>query len=193
MKPRRCPIWVPALVLVLTVAQLIVAVAVPGIERFEGKAFEYRLAFYPLLMLFVPAVWWYVARRAEPPPDPPYGAFALVMAPFLIDITGNSLNLYDTVDWWDNFNHFANWLLLLTGIGLIICGGVRPRWAVVVVITGAGAILAIGWEAAEWYGFIRQGTELEGAYENTLSDEVLGTLGALLAGLIVLRRNDSPD
>ena len=57
------------------------------------------------------------------------------------------------------------------------CG--RPRWGLIVRIAGLGAILAIGWELGEWYTFIRRGTELDGAYEDTLSDELLGTLGAL--------------
>lgn len=193
MKPDSCPAWVPALVLILTVAQLAVAEYAPGIERFEGKAFGARLLAYPLLMLLVPALWWLAVRRREPGPNPPYGAFALVMLPFLIDVTGNSLDLYDTVDWWDNFNHFFNWFLLLTGLGLLICGSVRPRWAVVVLVTGLGAILAIGWEIGEWYTFIRHGTEIDTAYEDTLSDVSLGTLGAFLAGLVVLRRNGSAN
>ena len=60
------------------------------------------------------------------------------MLPFLVDVTGNSLDLYDTLDWWDDLNHFVNWLPLLTGLGLIICGEVHPRWAVVLLVAGLG-------------------------------------------------------
>ena len=55
------------------------------------------------------------------------------------------------------------------------------------LIAGIGALLAIGWELAEWYAFIRQGTELDTAYQDTLGDEALGTLGASLAGVLVVR------
>ena len=89
---RRCPAWIPVLVLVLTVAQLAVAEYVPGIERFADKAFAARLIAYPLLMLVVPFVWWVVVKRRHPDRYPPYGAFTLVMLPFLVDVTGNSLN-----------------------------------------------------------------------------------------------------
>ena len=61
------------------------------------------------------------------------------------------------------------------------------------MIAGLGAILAIGWELGEWYTFIRHGTEIDTAYEDTLGDETLGSLGALLAGLlvhVVLSRRD---
>ncbi len=182
---RRCPIWVPALILVLTVGQLALAEWVPGIDRFADKAFGARLIAYPLMMLLVPALWWLVVKRRHPAEPPPYGAFSLIMLGFLVDVTGNTLDLYDSVVWWDDFNHFANWLFLLSGIGLIIGGPVRPPWARVLMIAGLGAILAIGWELGEWYTFIRHGTELDTAYEDTLGDETLGTLGALLAGLLV--------
>ncbi|HYF74829.1 MAG TPA: hypothetical protein VD864_18520 [Nocardioides sp.] len=187
MTDRRCPAWVPALVLLLTVAQLAVAEWVPGIDRFADKAFGARLIAYPLLMLLTPALWWLATRRAEPRPAAPHGAFTLVMAPFLVDVTGNSLDLYDAIGWWDDLNHFANWALLLTGIGLIVCRGVGPAWVVVVLLTGLGAVLAIGWELGEWFTFIRHGTEIDTAYEDTLGDESLGTLGALVAGLVVAR------
>jgi hypothetical protein len=48
-------------------------------------------------------------------------------------------------------------------------------------------VLAIGWELGEWYTFIRHGTELDTAYQDTLGDEALGTLGALVAGLVLRR------
>lgn len=195
---KRVPWWVPVLVIALTVGQLAVAEWAPGIERFADKAFGARLIAYPLLMLIAPAIWWLAARRRTPRPagiwsTAPYGAFTLIMLPFLVDVTGNSLDLYDSLVWWDDFNHFFNWFLLLTGIGLLICGPVRPRWAVVLVVCGLGAILAIGWELGEWWTFIRHGTEIETAYEDTLGDETLGTLGALVAGLVVARVQASRD
>jgi hypothetical protein len=186
-------VWVPAAVLVLTVAQLGVAEWVPGIDRFADKAFGARLIAYPLLMLLAPAIWWLVVRRRASPARPPWGAFTLVMLPFLVDVTGNSLDLYDALVWWDDLNHFANWLLLCAGIGLIICGELRRPWETVLLVTGVGAILAIGWELGEWFTFIRHGTELDTAYEDTLGDEVLGTLGALVAGVLVARARARPD
>ncbi|SDS08840.1 hypothetical protein SAMN04489860_0768 [Paraoerskovia marina] len=193
MQRRTVPVWVPVLVVVLTVGQLAVAEWWPGIERFADKAFGARLVAYPVMMLLAPALWWLVVRRRDSSARPPWGAFTLIMLPFLIDVTGNSFNLYDTIVWWDDANHFFNWLLLLSGIGLLIGQRIRPHWAQVLMITGAGAILAICWELGEWYTFIRHGTELDVAYQDTLGDLTLGTLGALCAGLIVMalsRRNE---
>jgi len=184
---KRSLIWLPALILVLTMGQLAVAQWVPGIERFEGKAFGARLVFYPILMLLVPAIWWLTVKRKRPDAEVPYVAFSLVMLGFLVDTTGNSLDFYDTLVWWDDLNHFVNWVFLNAGIGLLIVGAVRPTWARVVVVAGIGSLLALGWEIGEWYTFIRHGTEIETAYEDTLGDMTLGTLGGTLAALLVAR------
>jgi hypothetical protein len=58
------------------------------------------------------------------------------------------------------------------------------------VVAGIGALLAVGWELGEWYTFIRRGMELEGAYQDTLADEGLGTLGGMLAGVLLALRGD---
>lgn len=177
--------WIAVAVFAFTVGQLAVATFVPGLDQFAGKAFGARLVAYPVLMLLVPAAWWLAHRRT--PRDVPWGAFAAVMAPFLIDVTGNTFDLYDRVWWWDDANHFVNWILLSAGIGLLVVGGLTRRWQVVLLVTGVGALLAIGWELGEWYTFIRHGTELDTAYTDTLGDEALGTLGAFVGGLLVAR------
>ncbi len=168
----------------LTVLQLAVATFVPGLEQFEGKAFGARLVGYPLMMLIVPAVYWTWSRRQSPMPETPWVAYAFLWAPFLIDVTGNTLDLYDTVVWWDDANHFVNWFLLGAGVGLILSQSSQlPPWVLGWLTVGIGAILAITWELGEWYTFIRHGTELDTAYEDTLLDEFLGTLGAAVAGI----------
>jgi len=173
-----------------TTLQLAVATFVPGLEQFEGKAFGARLAAYPILMLLTPGIWWMLRRRGGGPTySVPWAEFALIMLPFLVDVTGNTLNLYDKVVWWDDANHFANWALLCAGFGLLLVRGSQvPRWWLVLTITGLGALLAIAWELAEWYAFIRHGTELDTAYTDTLGDEALGCLGGLLGASLVAWR-----
>ena len=174
------------LILAATVAQLAVATFSSGLEQFEGKAFGARLVAYPLMMLAVPAAYE-LKRRISGSKEPrPWSAFALIMAPFLIDVTGNTLNLYDSIVWWDDLNHFVNWFLLAAGIGVLMSRSkISPSWALGWFVAGVGAMLAIGWELGEWYAFIRHGTELDTAYQDTLGDLALGALGASLAGLVV--------
>jgi hypothetical protein len=170
------------LVLAATVIQLAIASVATGLPQFEGKGFGARLVFYPILMLLVPTVWWLTQRRRPAPPGPPWTGFALVMAPFLVDVSGNTLNLYDTVVWWDDANHFVNWFLVCLGLGLVLgVWSVRPVWVSGVAVVGGGALLALAWEIGEWWTFIRHGTELATAYEDALGDMTLGTCGACVA------------
>jgi hypothetical protein len=95
------------------------------------------------------------------------------------------------VVWWDDANHLVNWFLLCLGLGLVLLPGVHaPRWVLAGLVTGGGALLAVLWELGEWYTFIRHGTELATAYEDTLGDEALGTTGAALAAVVLLRLTD---
>lgn len=191
--------WAAVALLVLTVGQLLVAVAFPDVPRFSNKGFLARLAAYPALMLVVPAVWTLATRRGPGPRRPlPWTEFALLMLPFAVDVTGNSLDLYDRLAWWDDANHFLNWFLLCLGGGLLLARArVRPAWVLGLAIAGGGAFLAVLWELAEYIGFIRGGTEQYGVYVDTLGDEILGSTGATVAGAVVvawvrrLRRADA--
>jgi hypothetical protein len=178
--------WLPIAVWLLTTVQLVAAVLGPDLSQFEDKAFGWRLATFAPGMAVVPAVWWFWNRDKDR--DPPYGAFALVMAPFLFDVTGNTLDLYDTVDVFDDVAHVVTWFLLCTGLGLIVTAGLEQRWVVATLVAGIGALLAIGYELAEWYTFIRHGTNDDPPYEDTLADLALGVLGALGASAVVVAR-----
>jgi hypothetical protein len=156
-----------------TLAQLAVGALAPGLPQFDGKGFGARLVRYPVMMLLLPGLWWLRAHRREPQPDPPWAAFALTMSPFLVDVAGNTLDIYDTIVWWDDANHFLNWFLLCLGLGLLIRrAGVGPPWALGVLVTGLGATLAIVWELGEWLTFIRFGTELAPPRRPFLSTDV---------------------
>jgi hypothetical protein len=184
--------FVAAAVLAATLVQLVVAAFVPGLPQFEGKGFGARLALYPVMMLLVPALWWWRSRDRS---RPPWAGFTLVMTPFLVDVTGNTLDLYDQVVWFDDACHLVNWFLLTLGLALVVRADlVRPAWARLLVLVGGGALLAVVWEVGEWFAFIRFGTELATAYQDTLGDQVLGTTGSLLAALTLgpVRRRLAP-
>jgi hypothetical protein len=179
-----------AVIFAATMVQLLVAPFATGLQQFAEKGFAARLVAYPVLMLAVPVAWLLVTRpRASATRAPaPWAAFAVIMAPFLVDVTGNTLDLYDSISWWDDANHLVNWFLLSAGIGMLVRRArVSPGWALGLLVAGAGALLAIGWELGEWFIFIRHGTELATAYEDTLGDLALGTVGAALAGVLVAR------
>jgi hypothetical protein len=153
--------------------------AFSGLERFEGKAFGARLIAYPLATLVVPAAWWLGSRR----PPYPYAADILFTLPFLIDTLGNVFDLYDTIVWWDDANHFVNWALLTGAFGqfLRLRLGVLNTFALAL---GFGAVTAVLWEFGEYVTFIRNSPELDTAYTDTLGDLALGLTGSSVAALV---------
>ena len=179
----------------LTLLQLAVAAFVPDLEQFEGKGFAARLVVYPLMMLALPAVYAWWSRNRTPRPPVPWDAYALVWLPFLVDVSGNTLNLYDSVTWWDDANHLVNWFLLSAGIGLLLSRTtITQPWVLLWLTAGIGGLLAIAWEIGEYFAFIRYGTELDTAYQDTLGDEFLGSVGAVCAGawMAIRRRRLQP-
>ena len=181
-------LWLGVAVFLATLAQLVVGTFARDLPQFADKGFGARLIVYPLLMLVLPVAWLLRSRWQGTHERAPGASFALVMAPFLVDVTGNSLDLYDRIVWWDDLCHFLNWFLLMSGLGLLLDPRrLAPRLVRFLAITGLGAILAIVWELGEWASFIRFGTELTTAYTDTLGDLCLGTCGAALAGWMIVR------
>jgi hypothetical protein len=135
----------------------------------------------------VPAIWSWRGRR----PPYPYATDILFVLPFLIDTIGNALDLYDTIDWWDDANHFVNWALLGGAVAAALMRTRVPATELFALVVGFGAVTAILWEIGEYFAFIRNSPELSTAYTDTLGDLTLGLSGATLAATIsaaVVRR-----
>lgn len=184
LSPMRQRSWLVLDVgLKVTVVGLTALGAFGGLERFEEKGFGWRLLAYPAVILVLPVVWRLVGRGRPYP----YGADVLITLPFLVDVLGNVLNLYDTIDWWDDANHFINWLLLSAGFGALL---VRARLSPLVtgaLVVGMGCVTALLWELGEYVAFIRANEEEHAtAYTDTLGDMTLGTLGSLVAAVMVV-------
>lgn len=168
--------------LVVTLKVLVIGLtalgALGGLERFEEKGFGWRLLWYPLAVLALPVLWKLLKGRGPYP----YLADALITFPFFVDVMGNVLNLYDTIDWWDDVNHFANWLFLSLGLGVLL---LRTRFEPIALagfVLAFGASLAILWELGEYVTFIRTNEEeFATAYTDTLGDLTFDLVGALLA------------
>jgi hypothetical protein len=156
--------------------------AFSGLERFEGKAFGWRFVGYSLATVVVPAIWVARGRR----PTYPYLADTLFVAPFLVDTVGNVLDLYDTIGWWDDANHFWNWALLCGAAAAALLRTRVGGYELFALVVGFGAIAAIGWEIGEYFAFIRDSPELETAYTDTLGDMTLGVSGATLTAAIAV-------
>jgi hypothetical protein len=183
MRGRPPVFWLNIAVKAALVALLLFGVF-SGLERFEGKAFTGRALAYPLSAIVVPIGWWVVARRRPEPPPYPYALDILLVLPFLIDTAGNALDLYDTIDWWDDLNHFVNWGILTSAFAQLLLRLPLGRLNTAALALGFGALTAVLWEFAEYFTFIRGSAEEETAYTDTLGDLALGCTGALVAAVL---------
>jgi hypothetical protein len=181
---RRLPwlFWVDAALKAVLIGLLLLAVILPDLPQFEGKAMLGRAIGYPIAVFIVPVVWWFLDRRR--PVAYPYDVDILFTLPFLIDVAGNALDLYDSIDWWDDANHFVNWALLSLGFGLLLTRLPLERAVVGGLTVGFGAVTAILWEYLEYVTFIRNSPELDTAYTDTLLDLAVGLSGSALAGVL---------
>lgn len=179
---RRAWLWLDVTLKALVVG-LTALGAFGGLERFEDKGFGWRLLWYPAMILALPVAWRLLGRGRPFP----YVADVLITIPFLVDIMGNVLNLYDTIDWWDDVNHFANWLFLSLGVGvLLLQTGLQPL-VLAGLILAFGSTSAILWELGEYLTFIRTNEdEFATAYTDTLGDLSLDLLGSAIAACTIL-------
>jgi hypothetical protein len=83
---------------VVLVALVVFAMTHLEWDRFADKAMTARAVLYPLAALVVPLGWLAGRRRW------PYPALVdvLVVTPFVVDLAGNALDLYDRVSWFDD-------------------------------------------------------------------------------------------
>jgi hypothetical protein len=181
MDERRLDFWLDVAVKVALVVLLAFG-AFSGLERFAGKAFGWRLFGYSIAALLVPAIWIARGRRAPYP----YLADILFVLPFLVDTIGNALDLYDTVDWWDDANHFVNWALVTGAVAAALARTHVNRWELFAIVVGFGGVTAILWEIGEYFAFIRNSSELATAYTDTLGDLSLGLSGSTLTGALAV-------
>jgi len=162
---------------------LLFAVIRPDLPQFEGKAMTARLFTFGISAVFLPLIWL-VLRPRRPYP---HAIDLCLVAPFLLDTAGNALDLYGTIEWFDDAMHYLNWVPWVTafGLALVTFAPPIPRWALFGVVLGFGAVTHILWELAEFVTFIRGGPEEATAYRDTLGDLTLSLLGSLTGALIV--------
>lgn len=181
---RRTNLTVKALLVLL----LLHAVVFPDLPQYDGKGIVPRLILYPTSIWLVPLVWWLVWHRRGRPLRYPHLIDLCVALPFTIDTAGNTANLYDTIDWWDDLMHFVTWVPWVVAAGLVVRERAHLRRLDVFAITlGFGAVTHIVWEVLEYLAFIRNNeNELAGAYTDTIGDLVMSLTGSITGATLVV-------
>lgn len=119
---------------------------------------------------------------------------AFLSVSLLIAAWSNVFELYTSIAWWDLVVHFmcAGGLAVLAYILLARFGAVpTPSGSTftpaggIIVTAALGLALGVLWEVIEWVGFTYITSQIYVTYEDTISDLVVGGLGALVCGFAV--------
>src|SRR3954454_11659835 len=139
---------------VLLFALLLTALIWPDLSGIKGKASTARLVVYPIGAMALPLWWWAYGRmRSKLHSTFPWPADLLLTLPWLIDLIGNRLDLFDTVDWWADAMHFLLWSFLTACALLAFAPRHLARGVTASVALGFGATAAVIWELGEYVAF----------------------------------------
>lgn len=155
---------------------------IADLERLDGKGWLVRTLTFPLCIVVAPLLSRLSERRIA------YytAADTCIVAPFFLDIGGNMLGLYESVELFDDILHMVNWALLAVAFTMILRGS-RPTTRLGLVASGGGfgAFLIVLWEFLE-YVVAKTGTSrLFLTYEDTVVDLALSTGGGIIGAAIV--------
>ena len=173
----RLFMWVVKGALVVT---LLTGLLFPDIPGVAGKGWPERCVGYPLSALVVPAIWAWRGRRGRYP----HLGDALLGVPFVLDLLGNLVNLYDTMAQFDDILHFVNWTFLVAALVLFVAPAGLARWNLVLMGSGFGALAIVAWEGVEWIIQEMGTTGLQLTYDDTVGDLVLSTAGGVLGAAV---------
>jgi hypothetical protein len=154
--------------------------------RYRGKGMRLRALGYAGGMLLVPIAWRLRGRR-----DPyPRELDVAVTLPLLIDAGGNAIGIYRRAH-VDDLIHFADGALVASVVGALAAPRVRTSWEAAGVATLAGTAAAAVWEIAEWVGLKVGAKGMDLTYDDTMTDLIETTAGAVLGGVVTLLRHPS--
>jgi hypothetical protein len=154
--------------------------------RYHGKGMRLRAIGYAGGMLAVPFAWRLMGRR-----DPyPRELDLAITLPLLVDAGGNAIGIYRRAN-VDDLIHFADGAIASSVVGALATPRVKTSWEAAAAGALAGTAAAGLWEIGEWIGLKLGAKGMDLTYDDTMTDLIETTAGAVLGGVISLLRHPS--
>lgn len=172
---------------VLLIGLLIHLLLFPDLPQYLNKGMSYRLALYPFGAFAGYVIYFIFRHLRRKKLAYPHMIDLLLTLCITVDMLGNTLDLYNSVVWWDDFMHFANTIPWVLAIGIMLRRYTRlKRLNVGALALGFGAISHILWELAEYLTFVPN-NPLEGpsAYRDTMGDLALSLGGSAVGAILI--------
>jgi hypothetical protein len=176
---------------IATVKATVIALAIDAFlnssaPRYHGKGMRLRAIGYTGGMLLVPVAWRILGRK-----DPyPRALDLAVTLPLLVDAGGNAIGIYRRAH-VDDLIHFADGALVASIVGALATPRVRTSWEAAGVAALSGTAAAGVWEIGEWIGLKLGAKGMDLSYDDTMTDLIETTAGALLGAAVTLMRHPS--
>ena len=154
--------------------------------KYQGKGMRLRAVGYAAGMLVVPIAW---RARGRPQPYPRELDLAVTL-PLLADAAGNASGVYQRAH-VDDLIHFADGALVASVVGALATPRVKTSWEAAGVASLAGTAAAGLWEIGEWIGLKLGARGMNLSYDDTMTDLIETTAGAMLGAAITLLRHPS--
>ena len=154
--------------------------------KYKGKGMRLRAVGYAAGMLVVPVAWRLRGRREPYPRE----LDLAVTLPLLADAAGNASGIYQRAH-VDDLIHFADGALVASVVGALATPRVKTSWEAAGVASLAGTAAAGLWEIGEWIGLKLGARGMNLSYDDTMTDLIETTAGAMLGGVITLLRHPS--
>lgn len=154
--------------------------------RYHGKGMRIRAIGYAGGMLIVPVAWRLGGRHLPYPRE----LDLAVTLPLLLDAGGNAIGIYRRAH-VDDLIHFADGAIFASVVGALATPRVRTSWEAAGIAGLAGTAAAGVWEIAEWVGMKLGAKGMDLSYDDTMTDLIETTAGAVLGALVTLLRHPS--
>jgi hypothetical protein len=153
------------------------AIVNAGDPRFAGKALGPRNVGILLGLSMLFPILHFIYKRWK---KYPVWYDNLYLSIFWLDMAGNSLNLYNAVEWWDHIPHFHG----PGALSMVLVGafGFAPLAA-----AGFATMLHLLLEVNEYYGDVLLGTHNVRGIMDSMNDLSFGLAGVLVYTLIAKR------
>jgi hypothetical protein len=181
-------VWTAA---IATAKATVIALAIDAFlnssaPRYHGKGMRLRAIGYTGGMMLVPVAWRIMGRK-----DPyPRALDLAVTLPLLVDAGGNAIGIYRRAH-VDDLIHFADGALVSAVVGALATPRVRTSWEAAGVAAASGTAAAGIWEIGEWIGLKLGAKGMDLSYDDTMTDLIETTAGALLGAAVTLLRHPS--
>jgi len=160
------------------------AIFLNELTQYRQKAFGIRIVSYPIVASLSFIIYYLFLKRKKV--AYPIIADLCLTLVVLADFAGNTLNLYDSISWWDDVMHFLISIPWVIVAGLILRKYIKNKHVIFGLVVGYGSVTHVLWEVFEYLSFVRSNSvESITAYKDTIGDLVMSLGGSIVGAVIV--------